>query len=59
MLVLGILQIRANLLGTNKTYSTQASSILSAVAPQLSPHCIHTLMMVAKYSPLMVFSVFR
>lgn len=37
MLVLGILQIRANLLGTEKTYCTQVSSILSAAAPQLSP----------------------
>lgn len=62
MLVLGILQIRANLLQTRTDSCMGTLQPLSTAAPQLNcSHlpCILTLMMVAKYSPLIAFSVFR
>jgi len=62
MLVLGILQIRANLLQTRTDSCIGTLQPWGTTAPQLNCsllRCILTLMMVAKYSPLIVFSVFR
>lgn len=62
MLVLGILQIRANLLQTRTDSYMGTLQPLGTAAPQLNCFLlpsILTLMMVAKYSPSIAFSVFR